>query len=91
MGFENDRYRPAEKLDGDDHNPIKYPARRMPGWLLFILMAVIEKEAPRDSVGQMPGIVTNKGLAKAIGERASAEQGGISRWWQGTGRYVTRG
>ncbi len=29
----------------------------------------------------MPGIVTNKGLAKAMGERASVDQGEISRWW----------
>jgi len=29
----------------------------------------------------MPGIVTNKGLAKAMGERASVDQGKISRRW----------
>ena len=38
--------------------------------------------------GLMPGITTHQGLAKAMGERASAEQGQISRWWQVQGNAL---
>jgi hypothetical protein len=40
------------------------------------------KKTVRDMAGLMPGITTHHGLAKPMGERASAEQGQISRGWQ---------
>jgi hypothetical protein len=54
-------------------------------------MAAIKNRSARDSAGLMSGIVTNKGPAKVIGERASAEQGKISEPWQGADPFVTRG
>jgi dTDP-4-amino-4,6-dideoxygalactose transaminase len=56
-----------------------------------IPMAAIKNGSARDSAGLMSGIVRNLGLAKAIGEGASAEQGKISEPWRGAGRFVTRG
>ena len=38
--------------------------------------------------GLMPGITTHQGLAKAMGERASAEQGQIYRLWQVQGNAL---
>jgi len=46
------------------------------------------KRTARDMAGLMPGITTHQGLAKAMGERASAEQGQISRWWQVQGNAL---
>jgi hypothetical protein len=46
------------------------------------------KRTARDMAGLMPGITTHQGLAKAMGERASAEQ--VFQVVAGTGRCVTR-